>query len=601
MPAPHASRLRALIALTRRSAGRWVALAVLVAAGSACTLAGPLVVRELIDEVTGGASVGRVRSLAGAFLAIVVAGQALGVLVVWWATATAWGVTNRLRIELTGHVLGLDHEFHRTHTPGELISRVDGDVTSVSDFLGKVLPKVAGSLLLVLGIIGVLAIVDWRLGLAMLVYFLLAVGAVRISSHRSVNESADEMSAIGRLYGGIEERLNASEDLRANGAGGHAMWRFVEEAADYMRQSLRRAMAFMGMWWTVEAAVMVGMAGAIAGGAWSVERGWISVGTAFLLFQYVLLISKPLDEMVQELQTVQKANGAMIRVAELMDIRPTVVDLGTTVPAPGPLTITARSVGFGYADDRHEASGPVLADIDLGIGAGRTVGVVGRTGSGKTTFTRLVLRLVEPTEGTLALGGVPIADIPLDELRRRVALVPQEVELLAGTVRDNVTLFDPAPSDAEVDAALRAAGLATLADGGLDRMLGPGGAGLSAGEAQLVSLARVWLRQPDLVVLDEATARVDPETEVRLAAAVRRLLEGRTALIIAHRLSTLREVDDVVVFSSGRVVEFGERAALAADPASRFHRLLALSGSVGADDLDEVADVVDDPVIGVPA
>ncbi|HWL43243.1 MAG TPA: ABC transporter ATP-binding protein [Ilumatobacter sp.] len=563
----------------------------LVATGSACTLGGPLVIRELIDQVGDGAGAGDVRWLALAFLAIVAVGQALGVLVVWWATATAWGVTNRLRLELTEHVLGLDHEFHRTHTPGELISRVDGDVTSVSDFLGKVLPKVAGSLLLVLGIIGVLAVVDWRLGAAMLVYFLVAVAAVRVSRHRSVNESADEMSALGRLYGGIEERLNASEDLRANGAGGHAMWRFVEEAADYMRQSLRRAMAFMGMWWTVEAAVVLGMAGSIAGGAWLVERGSITIGTAFLLFQYVLLISKPLDEMVQELQTVQKANGAMIRVAELMDVRPTVVDAGTTSPAAGPLAVTCTGVGFDYGD--RDANGdvpPVLRDVDLAIGAGRTVGVVGRTGSGKTTFTRLVLRLVEPTAGTLALGGVPIADIPMAELRRRVALVPQEVELLAGTVRDNVTLFDPSPSDADVDAALRAAGLDTLADGGLDRQLGPGGAGLSAGEAQLVSLARVWLRRPDLVVLDEATARVDPETEVRLAAAVRRLLQGRTALIIAHRLSTLQEVDDVVVFGGGRVLEFGTRAELAADPASRFHRLLSLSGTVGAESLDELDD-----------
>src|SRR5690606_10019254 len=134
---------------------------------------------------------------------------------------------------------------------------------------------------------------------AMLVYFLLALGVVAASRHRSVDESADEMSAIGRVYGGIEERLTAGEDLRANGGGAHAMARFVDDAADYMRQSLRRAMAFMRMWWTVEAAVVGGLAAAIAGGAWLVGRGSITVGTAFLLFQYVQLISRPLDEMVQ--------------------------------------------------------------------------------------------------------------------------------------------------------------------------------------------------------------------------------------------------------------------------------------------------------------
>jgi len=593
MAARSASRLRALIALTRRSAGRWAALGVIVALASACTIVGPLLIRELIDRVTGGAEAGDVRPLAVAFLGVVVAGQVLGVLVVWWATATAWAVTNRLRLDLTQHVLGLDHEFHRTHTPGELISRVDGDVTSVSDFLGKVLPKVAGSVLLVLGIIGVLTAVDWRLGLAMLAYFLVAVVAVTVSRHRSVNESADEMSALGRLYGGIEERLTAGEDLRANGAGGHAMWRYVEEAADYLRQSVRRAMAFMGMWWTVEAAVVFGMAGAIAGGAWLVDRGSISIGTAFLLFQYVLLVGRPLDEMVEELQTVQKANGAMIRVAELMEIRPTIVDRGTVLPPAGPLSVAAEAVSFDYGDADGDEVAPVLADVSVAIGAGRRVGVVGRTGSGKTTFTRLVLRLVEATDGTLRLGGVPIADIPAAELRRRVALVPQEVELFAGTVRDNVTLFDPVPSDASVDQALRAVGLGALADAGLARVLGPAGAGLSAGEAQLVSLARVWLRQPDLIVLDEATARVDPATEARLAAAVDRLLEGRTALVIAHRLSTLESVDDVLVFAGGQVVEFGPRAQLAADPTSRFHRLLTLSRGNG-DDVDALADGIGD-------
>jgi ABC-type multidrug transport system fused ATPase/permease subunit len=188
-----------------------------------------------------------------------------------------------------------------------------------------------------------------------------------------------------------------------------------------------------------------------------------------------------------------------------------------------------------------------------------------------------VLRLVEPTSGLVRLGGVPISEIPMGELRRRVALVPQEVELFGGTIRDNVTMFDPAPPDADVERALRSVGLDTLVDGGIDRPLGAGGAGLSAGEAQLLAMARVWLRDPDLVVLDEATARVDPETERRLDRAMHDLMRGRTTLVIAHRLSTLRTVDDIAVFEAGRVVEFGVREELTADPGSRFRRLLDLA------------------------
>jgi ABC-type multidrug transport system fused ATPase/permease subunit len=326
------------------------------------------------------------------------------------------------------------------------------------------------------------------------------------------------------------------------------------------------------MWWFVQGAVAAGWILALVLGAVLVGAGTITLGTAFLLFQYVLLVARPLEEVVHELETVQKANGAMSRVLDLLAIRPRIVDAGTTSPPPGPLSIEAVGVGFDYGDDRAG-----LIDVDTRGAAGRSVGIVGRTGSGKTTFSRLVLRLVEPTAGVVRLGGVPIADIPLDELRRRVALVPQEVELFAGSIRDNVTLFDDEPDDDEVATALRRVGLDALADGGLDRQLGAGGAGLSAGEAQLLSFARVWLRDPDLLVLDEATARVDPETEGLLEAAVLELMRGRTTLVIAHRLSTLRSVDDIVVFEHGEIVEQGERESLVGDDDSRFAGLLTLS------------------------
>jgi ABC-type multidrug transport system fused ATPase/permease subunit len=326
------------------------------------------------------------------------------------------------------------------------------------------------------------------------------------------------------------------------------------------------------MWWSVQGSVAAGSVMALSISAALVGAGVTTLGTAFLLFQYVLLVSRPLEDIVHELETVQKANGAMVRVLDLLEMRSDIVDAGAQSPPPGALSVDFDDVSFDYGDDE-----PVLRNVELHVAAGRTVGVVGRTGSGKTTFSRLVLRLVDATSGTVSLGGVPVTSIPLAELRRRVALIPQEVELFAGSIRDNVTLFDATPSDDAVVAALRAVGLTGLAEGGIHRELGPGGAGLSAGEAQLLALARVWLRQPDLVVLDEATARIDPATEARLEAAVDQLTKGRTTLIIAHRLSTLRRVDDIVVFDEGKVSEHDERAALAHRNSSDFRHLLDLA------------------------
>jgi ATP-binding cassette, subfamily B, bacterial len=578
-PGATGSRWRALGALLRPDAGRWAGLGALVAIGSALTIAGPLVVRRIVDTAADGTTASEVTRLALVFLAIAAVAQLFSVIVAWLATVAAWRTTNDLRLTMTRHVLGLDHEFHRTHTPGELIQRVDGDITSVSEFLGQVVTKAAGAAMLVGGMVIVLSVIDWRLGLGMAVYVAFAMAVIVRTRHRAISESSDEMGALGRLYGGIEERLTAAEDLRANGAADHVAWRFVEDSEEALASAVRRERAFLVMWWFVQGAVAAGWVFALVVGAVLYDRGTITLGTAFLLFQFVLLVARPLEEVVHELETVQKANGAMARVAELLAIRPMVLDEGSTSPPSGPLAVTATEVNFDYGDDR-----PVLRDVDLHIAAGRSVGIVGRTGSGKTTLSRLVLRLVEPTSGLVALNGVPIAEIPFEELRRRVALVPQEVELFAGTVRDNVTLFDDARSPAAVVDALERVGLGALAASGIDRELGAGGAGLSAGEAQLLALARVWLRDPDLLVLDEATARVDPDTERRIEAAVVELMHGRTTLVIAHRLSTLKSVDEIVVFEQGRIIEHGDRVDLVGDDDSRFARLLAiaLDGEQGA-------------------
>jgi ATP-binding cassette, subfamily B, bacterial len=581
VPTAAPSRGRALLALLRPDARRWAVLGALLAASSALTLAGPLVVRKIVDEATDGADTSTFVGLALLFLAIAVTTQVVGVVVIRYATVTAWGTTNQLRLRMTRHVLGLDHEFHRTHTPGELIQRVDGDVTSVSDFLSQVVPRATGGIMLILGILTVLTYVDPWIGLGMLVYLAVAVAVLLMMRHRAISESADEMGALARLYGGIEERLTAAEDLRANGAGAHAMWRFVEDSGGMLISSVRRQRAFIRMWWAVQGAVTIGSVMSLVASAALVSSGAITLGTGFLLFQYVQVISRPLEDLVHQLETVQKANGAMVRVVDLLAVEATIVDRGTVSPPAGALGVACRNVSFAYGTSKDEQV--VLQGLDLEVAAGRSVGVVGRTGSGKTTFSRLLLRLVEPTAGRLSLGGVPIRDIPLAELRRRVALVPQEVELFEGTIRDNVTLFDPAPSDAEVVDALERAGLGQLAAAGIHRSLGAGGAGLSAGESQLLALARVWLRQPDLVVLDEATARIDPVTEQRLEAAVAQLIEGRTTFVIAHKLSTLRMVDEVIVFESGRIVEHDDREVLARSGSSRWRHLLELALEVDSD------------------
>jgi ATP-binding cassette subfamily B protein len=250
----------------------------------------------------------------------------------------------------------------------------------------------------------------------------------------------------------------------------------------------------------------------------------------------------------------------------------------------GPLSVQFEHVSFAYQDSTageveaaEEKNGPIagfaLRDVSFAVAPGRILGVLGRTGSGKTSLTRLLLRFYEPQAGAIGLAGTDLRQLALPQIRQHVGLVPQDVQLFGGTLRDNVTLFDPGIPEAAVQRALAAVGLDGMSDGA-EMSLGPGGQGLSAGEAQLLATARILLRDPGVVILDEASSRVDPATEARLERAFDALLAGRTAVIIAHRLGTVRRADDILIMEAGRVVEYGPRVALAADPNSRFAALL---------------------------
>src|SRR3546814_145054 len=265
------------------------------------------------------------------------------------------------------------------------------------------------------------------------------------------------------------------------------------------------------------------------------------------------------------------------RAGRLLATEPSLPD-GRGVPIPaGPLAVDLDDVAFAYEGDSD-----VLVDLDLHLAPGTVLGVVGRTGSGKSTLGRLLARLWDVTAGSVRLGGTDVRDADTGDLRRRVAVVSQDVELLRASLRDNLTFFDAVPAtDDQLWAALTDVGLAAWAAGlpnGLDTVLGDDD-GLSAGQSQLLAFARVLLADPGLVLLDEATSRLDPDTEQRLTEASERVLAGRTVVIIAHRLATLDRVDEVLVLDRGKVLEHGRRADLVADEASHFARLLTVSAS----------------------
>ena len=417
--------------------------------------------------------------------------------------------------------------------------------------------------------------------------------AVRLRD-RAVPQTAAERAAFADALGLVAEQLDGAEDLRALGAREHALARHQAAGARHLRAALRANLAGGVIYSWMAASFALAAAGMLVASWLLLRADEITLGTALLLYSYTQVVRAPIEQLAEELEQVQEAAAGAARMSELLEERSAVAWDGRHRLPQGALDISFEGVSFAYTDraeDGTSSSGStVLHDVDLHIPADAVVGLVGASGSGKTTLARLALRLVDPTAGAVSVGGADLRTVSRSSLLQRAAIVTQDVHLLDGTVRDNLTLYEAGHDDRELTELLTDLGLAPWLAGL------PGGLGtamdaappLSSGQAQLLAIGRAFLRDPGLVVLDEASARIDPATAEMVESALDRLLVGRTALVIAHRLRAVERADHVVVLERGRVVEHGPRAALAADPSSRYGRLLAMSASGLDPDLDAV-------------
>ncbi|QSB14113.1 ABC transporter ATP-binding protein [Natronosporangium hydrolyticum] len=576
------SRSTRRIVLRQLRPGRRGALALTagVLAATVLPLLAPQLTQRFVDGAVAGDPTQSLILLALGYLGLAVSGQFARMFTAWLASRLAWDGTNRLRERLAEHALELDMSYHGRRTPGEMIERVDGDVVALSEFVVAFLLDVIASFLLLLGVLIIVLTVDVRIGAALIAYCAL-VGFGMIRAQRLAVPAATRVrERFAALFGNLEERLAGAEDIRANGAGDHAVRRFHQVSAGVYRADLRANQISGGLFAGTTVAFAIGTALVLALAAWTQQTNTLTVGTVVLLFQYTQMVRTPFERIIDQLQQYQKALAAIARIGDLLGERRTLHDPAQpqALPATGALGLELDRVSFAYSADDDR----VLDDVTIRLAPGETLGLVGRTGSGKTTIARMALRLYDPTHGTVRLGGVDLRDTARADLRRRVAIVTQEVQLFAASVRDNLTLFRPELADDDrLRQVLTDVGLADWFAGlpdGLETELGPHGGGVSAGEAQLIAFARAFLRDPGLVVLDEAASRLDPATEELIDHTMDRLLAGRTGVLIAHRLSSLSRVDMIAVVDGGRIVEYGPRAQLAADPQSHFGHLLDAAG-----------------------
>jgi ATP-binding cassette, subfamily B, bacterial len=540
-------------------------------AGIGLQLAGPQIVGAFINDAESHGPLSELLWLAVAFLAAAVLSQLATVTETFLAEDLGWRTTNALRADLTRHVLNLDAAFHGEHGPGELIERIDGDVAAIAGFFSRFVVQVLGSGLFLIGVLVLLFIADWRVGAALAAFALMALifmarggGFVSVQARRS-REAAADLSAF------LEEHLTAMADIKTSGADGYAMQRLQERLAERFHRTWASGQAGSLFNGAVGVIFALGTGAALSLSVALHESGALTVGAIYVVFRYTAMLRVPLEQLTHQMNSLQQATGGIVRVRELLERKPAIVSSGDRPLPGGAVSLDLDQVSFAYHQE------PVLRDVSFRLEAGQVLGLLGRTGSGKTTISRLVFRMHDPTHGAIRLAGVDLREVAVDSIGTRIGLVTQDVQLFPGSLRDNVTLFDDGVPDGRLREAFQALGLGEWLDGlpdGLETMLGQGGRGVSAGEAQLIAMARVFLKDPGLVVLDEASSRLDPVTQHRLESGAAHLLAGRTGIIIAHRLETVERADVIGILDAGRLVEFSERLRLLEDPDSRFSRLL---------------------------
>ncbi|GIM96385.1 ABC transporter ATP-binding protein [Paractinoplanes toevensis] len=480
-----------------------------------------------------------------------------------------------LRSRTFRHIHDLSMLHQQSERRGSMVSRVTSDVDQISQFLqfGGVQLLLSAGQLLVSTL--VMFIYSWQLTLVVLLAFGPSVVIIRLFQKRlgAVYRSVRERTGV--MLGAVAESVVGAMVIRAYGVGGRTEQR-LDTSIERLRVAQQRALRTsvtsfssgeIGAGLALAAVVVIGTLLGVGGG--------LSVGelTAFLFL--VTLFIQPVQIATDMLNEAQNAVAGWRRVLDVLDLDPDVADPddeGVDLP-PGPLSVRFGDVSFRYP------GGPiVLADVDLDLAARRKYAVVGETGSGKTTFAKLLTRLMDPASGEVLLSGTPLTSVRFSSLRSRVVMVPQDGFLFDATVAENIRFAAPALTDADLRAAFTELGLADWADGlpaGLDTPVGERGEALSVGERQLVALVRAYVADPDLLVLDEATSAVDPATEVRLQRALDTVTRGRTTVAIAHRLSTAQSADEVIVVDAGRVVQRGPHAALVAEEGSIYAKLYA--------------------------
>jgi ATP-binding cassette, subfamily B, bacterial len=536
-------------------------VAIVLIAQVGTLLAGPALVRYGIDQGLRANDAGALNLAVVCYLVMAFAGLVLGRLAILLVARIGEAFLRMLRKRLFSHVMSLSLDFFEREKTGKVVSRMTSDIDAMQELISQGLVLFVQNIFLFAGAVIVVVLMSWQLAAGVLIIVPPVYFASRWFRRVSNLAYLTVRDRIATNLTTLQESLEGVRVVQAFGREDAFTRRFERTNEDQYEANVETVRISAKYFPIVEFAGVAGTAVIIGWGGYLSSRDVVTVGTVAAFVLYLNNLFEPVQQLSQLYNTVQAAGAALSKIFGVLDTKPTIAERPGAVDLPAHGEVEVRDVTFGYGSE------PVLHDVTLRIGAGERVALVGPTGAGKSTLAKLIARFYDPREGVVCVDGVDLRDATLDTLRERVVVVPQEGFLFAGTLRDNVRIGRPEAGDAEVEEALRALGLLDRFRAfpeGLGTEVRERGSRLSAGERQLVSLARAALADPAVLVLDEATSNLDPGTEQQVEAALELLMQRRTVVVVAHRLSTAARADRIAVINDGRLSELGTHEQLIA-------------------------------------
>ena len=537
-----------------------ISMLAIVIFGTLCGVYAPSLQSRAIDIIAGEKSGVLGTTLAG-MLTVYLLYSASQLFQGFLSARLSQRIVKRMRQELFGKIVDLPVRYLDTHSHGDVMSRMTNDIENISTTVSQSLPSLFSGVLTILGTMAVMLYYCWQLALLSFATVLLTLLATKILSGQVRKFSRRRQMLLGQLNGTVEEMISGYHTVVAYNHQDATIAEFCATADELTKAGIRTDV-FSGVMGPIMNCIgNIGFVIIAAFGGYFAVHGLISVGIISAFIVYAKQFSRPINEIAQIYGQLQTAIAGAERVFSVLDEAGEAME-GSTVEGVGNAAVAFRNVNFSYVPEH-----PVLRDFDLTVPSGKKVALVGSTGSGKTTVVNLLMRFYDLDSGGIFIGDQNIAELSRKELRKKVAIVLQDTVLFSDTVRSNLTYANEHASPEQLERAVDMSRCRALVDAlpqGLDTMLTAAGANISQGQRQLLAIARAFVADPEILILDEATSNVDTRTEQEIQLAMQRIMRHRTSIIIAHRLSTIRDADIIVVMDGGRIIESGSHSELLA-------------------------------------